>query len=163
MIRAAAVCSVLVLLGLVPTTPREIACTFHHVHVRVPEPAAAITATNAKLQGVRRLLRGNGAGVRAGGQYGIVDRDEGPDPPDVDRYQSASYPASIYRQASQWLSARGITIDPAEFSGTAIAAGVPPFRIDAIAFSVSDLDAAVDWLRARGETPATRSDDTAQY
>src|SRR5262249_27075114 len=85
------------------------------------------------------------------------------DPPDVDRYQSASYPASIYRQASQWLSARGITIDPAEFSGTAIAAGVPPFRIDAIAFSVSDLDAAVDWLRARGETPATRSDDTAPY
>ena len=66
---------------------------------------------------------------------------------------AASYQESRYRAASSWLEARGVTIEPSTFAATAIAAGVPASRIEAVAFSVGDLDAAVQWIDAKGERP----------
>jgi hypothetical protein len=122
----------------------------------------AINAANAQVQGARTLLRGHGAGVRAGGQYIIFDRETS-ESGDGRQDLTASYRQARYLQAAQWLEARGLTIEPADFSATAIAAGVPAFRIETIAFSVTDLEAAVEWFRSRGESPASRSDDTLRF
>ena len=159
---AAIVCVVLSLVAAGRTSPREIVCRFHHVHVRVPEPAAAINTANAQLQGSRTLLRGHGAGVRAGGQYVIFDREDSASVDGRD-YGAPTYQQVRYRQASEWLEARGVTIEPPAFATTAIATGVPPARIDAVAFSVVDLDAAAQWFQAKGETPVSRSDDTVRF
>jgi Heavy metal binding domain len=160
-VSAAVVCVVLMLGAGPRTNARAIACRFHHVHVRVPDPAAAINTANAKLQGARTLLRGHGAGVRTGGQYVIFDRES--NEPGVGEDFTPSYQQSRYLEASRWLETRGVSIEPAAFSGTAIAGGVPAFRIDAIAFSVTDLEAAADWLQTKGEAPAIKIDDTLRF
>ncbi|MEO5897190.1 MAG: heavy metal-binding domain-containing protein [Vicinamibacterales bacterium] len=53
---------------------------FHHLHYRVGDPAAAMTAAAARLGGVSTVVSGLGVGVRTGDTYLLFDRFNDDDP-----------------------------------------------------------------------------------
>jgi len=53
---------------------------FHHLHYRVRDPAAAMTAAAARLGGIRTIVPGLGVGVRTGDTYSLFDRLNEDDP-----------------------------------------------------------------------------------
>jgi hypothetical protein len=130
---------------------------FHHLHFNVTDPAASMNALAAKVQGTRVILQGLGVGVRSGDHYVLFDRaDDDPGVP-------ATGAVDRYRRGVAWLKPRGATVEPPGLQGSAFAAVEMAGTIDHIAFSTSDLAAAVDALSAAGAVPVRRTDDAARF
>ena len=49
---------------------------FHHVHVRVGDPASSSRDASVRLNGTRTILQGHGLSVRAGREYVVFARDD---------------------------------------------------------------------------------------
>lgn len=130
---------------------------FHHLHLKVMDPAASMNALAARVQGTRVVLQGFGVGVRRDGQYVLFDRA------DDDRGVTASSAAERYRRAVAWLTERGATVEPQHLQGSAFAALEVAGAVDHVAFSTSDLAAAADALSAAGAPPVRRTSDAAQF
>src|SRR5687768_7685748 len=89
---------------------------FHHLHLKVADPASAMSALAEKVQGTRMILQGFGVGVRSGDQYVLFDRA------DSDPATKALDGAEQYRRAAAWLRERGATVEPSDLPGPASAA-----------------------------------------
>jgi hypothetical protein len=140
-----------------PWPPGSLALRFHHLHLKVADPAPAMNALAEKVQGTRTILQGFGVGVRSGDQYVLFDRA------DDEPTSKAPDAAERYRRAVAWLNQRGATVLPPDFPGSAFAAMELPGALDHIAFSASDLAAAVTALSATGAVPVRRSDDAVLF
>jgi hypothetical protein len=142
---------------LAPWPPGSEVLRFHHLHFKVADPASAMNALAEKVQGTRTILQGFGVGVRSGDQYVLFDRA------DDDPTATAADWAERYRRTAAWLNQRGATVEPPDLQGSAFAAMEFPGAVDHIAFSASDLDAAVTALSATGAAPVRRTDDAALF
>jgi heavy metal-binding protein len=147
--------------GAQDAIPSAVAGRFHHMHARVADPGVALDrVASAVGNGEKTLLRGHGVAVRAGEEYVVLDRE---DPEGRTRRMSA---ASAYQEARSWLLQHGVRVDPGDLRATAVAGGLsalPDVRIDAIGFSVPNVEAAVAALTTRGATPASRAPEVAKY
>lgn len=130
---------------------------FHHLHLAVPDPASAMNALAAKVQGTREIVQGLGVGVRSGGQYVLFER--GGDPP----IAGGASAAERYRRAVAWLTRHGATVEPQDFERSAFAAMEAPGLVDHVAFSAPDLAAAVSVLGAAGAAPVSRTEEAARF
>ena len=137
--------------------PGSLALRFHHLHLKVADPASAMNALAEQVQGTRVILQGFGVGVRSADQYVLFDRAYDDPAP------RAGDGAERYRRAVAWLNQRGATVEPPDLQGSAFAAMEFSGAVDHLAFSASDLAAAVTALSAAGAAPARRSDDAALF
>ena len=143
--------------ALGPPAPGPLSLRFHHVHLKVTDPASSMNALAPKVQGTRVVVQGFGVGVRSGGQYMLFDRA------DDDAAAQGASAAERYRRAAAWLSQRGATIEPRDFTGSAFGTIDVAGAVDHVAFSTSDLDGAVNALTAGGIAPVRRNDDAALF
>jgi len=131
---------------------------FHHLHVRVEDPAAAMTQAVSRAGGTRVILQGLGVGVRIGDQYVLFDRAE-------DAAPSAGRPsaAAQYAAAVRWLAARGLHATPIELSATEVAAVANLGSVGHIAFATPDSAAVVATLRRGSVAPLKQTDESALF
>jgi Heavy metal binding domain len=129
---------------------------FHHVHVKVADPASSMNALATQVQGTRVILQGLGVGVRSGGVYVLFDRAD-------DMTEAASVDLTdLYRRAAEWLKARGASVTPPALGDSPLgiqATGV----VDHVAFAAADLNAAVEALTSSGAVLVRRSDEVAVF
>lgn len=83
---------------------------FHHIHIGVADPAAAMNEAADRLQGERLILQGHGPAVRAGSAYLVFDRMDstsaGP------RIAAVAFASADLQFTLESLRAKGI--DPVE-------------------------------------------------
>jgi hypothetical protein len=136
--------------GATPVTAR-----FHHLHYRVEDPGAALAPAVERFNGSRALLPGLGVGVRVGQQYVLFERDAAAGPnraaPGID---------DVYLEAAEWLTARGLAVQPRTFPETAVAQPLPDAAFDHLAFAVDDLKGALSILKT---PPLSATDDAARF
>ena len=127
----------------------------HHVHYRVGDPAAAMNATAATLEGIRVVVPGLGVGVRAGSEFVLYDRLDETDPPDLlQRNVLHAYDAAV-----AWLTARGISAAPETLSASRIAQA-PAARYHHLAFAAPDYDGVVQRI---GAVPLKATSESALF
>ena len=131
---------------------------FHHIHYRVGDPAAAMNAVAPKVDGVRIVVPGLGAGVRASAEYLFFDRMDESDAPSLEQPPVAAALAA----AVTWLAARGVRVAPGEPAQLRLEelAGV---RYHHVAFVADDLTAVVQALTAAGALRLRSSDDAVLF
>ena len=119
----AALCAVL-LLG---STRASTEYRFHHIHYRVGDPSAAMSAAVERFSGTRVIVPGLGVGVRVGNEYLLFDRDDASAP-------AAPQPAfaDAFETATEWLSRR---LMAGIYSGVPRIA-FPDLPVDHVAFSM---------------------------
>lgn len=130
--------------------------TFHHLHYRVGDPSAAMSAVVLPLQGVRVIVPGLGVGVRAGNEYLLFDRADGDVPEGVGA-------ADAYAAAVTWLTRFGVTAEPGDSSRTRVLGALPGERVDHVAFATRDLASIVSRLGAAGVMPVRATDSSAVF
>jgi hypothetical protein len=115
----------------------------HHVHYRVPDPAAAMNAAAARLGGTRVVVSGLGVGVRAGGEFVLYDRSGEPEA------SSAAQPdvGEAYAAAFRWLKAHGLAAAPESLAASRIARA-PAARCLHIAFAATDYEGVIRQIAA---------------
>jgi heavy metal-binding protein len=151
---------VALVLGLVQT-PRAAPppdLRFHHLHLRVVDPASSSREAAARLNSTRTILQGHGLSVRAGSEYLVFDRAE-----EATRTFGPEYAAAVYRSAVEWASRMGLIVEPADFNTVGVRDAAPPARIDKIAFSSTDPAGAVERLIRQGASPFERTEDVARF
>lgn len=128
--------------------------TFHHLHYRVGDPSAAMSAVVPPLQGVRVIVPGLGVGVRAGKEYLLFDRADG---------EASDGPpaAEAYAVALTWLKRYGMSVGGS--AGANILAALPGERVDHVAFATRDLAGLLSRLRAAGAVPVRSTDASAMF
>jgi catechol 2,3-dioxygenase-like lactoylglutathione lyase family enzyme len=131
---------------------------FHHLHVRVEDPAAAMTQAVSRVDGTRVILQGLGVGVRIGDQYVLFDRGEDAAPGAGPQTVDARYAAAV-----RWLKARNLHAAPIELGATEVAAIAGLGRADHIAFATPDLAAVVAALRRSSAAPLKQTDESAVF
>jgi hypothetical protein len=136
-----------------PTSP-PLRLRFHHVHVRVADPASASRDASARLNGTRTILQGHGIAVRAQQQYVVFDRDDGTASPD---------PADAFHQAVRWVNEHGMDVEPREFASVGVRDAIQSRRTDVMAFATAEPAVAIEWLVRRGIQPTERRDDVARF
>ena len=146
------------MVALPQSTPARPSVRFHHFHFRVNEPAAAMNAGMATLEGSRVLLRGLGVGVRVGREYALFDRAEAPERSDGGPPVDAAYAV-----ARDWLRGMGVEVtDLDEAVRAKLAATFGRDDLDHVAFAAADTSAAIAALIARGAR-ATRKTDASTF
>jgi len=140
---------------------------FHHVHIAVADPAAAMNDAAAHLDGQRLILQGHGPAVRAGGVYLVFDR---PEYLLLDRANSSSgsresdAAASAALDAARgWMRSNGLAVAPHDADAERLIRGTLHETIGIVAFSSDDPRAVVERLRAKGIDPIGTSGDAARY
>ena len=134
--------------------PKPPAVRLHHVHVVVPDPAAAMRGITGRVDGsVRAILQGHGPGVRKDGQYIVFDRET--------TAPSAMTGCDVsIRAAVAWLSSSGVGVSELE---SFLAAAIRDTTCSTIAFATEQPSAIVEHLRARGVEPSGTRDGGARY
>ena len=151
---ALAACMLAVVLQTpVPASPLP-RLRFHHLHVRVADPASASRDASVRLNGTRTILQGHGIAVRAQQQYVVFDRDEGTETLD---------PGNAFQRAVTWVSDHGLDVEPREFASVVVRDAIPSPRTDVVAFASAEPAATIDWLVKRGIHPTERRDDVARF
>ena len=140
---------------------------FHHVHIAVADPAAAMNDAAARLDGQRLILQGHGPAVRAGGVYLVFDR---PDYLLLDRANSSSRSrasdtaaSAVLEAARDWMRSNGLAVAPHDADAERIIRGTLHGTIGMVAFSSGDPRAVVESLRAKGIDPIDTRGDAARY
>jgi hypothetical protein len=144
----------------IPGTQPPLQLRFHHVHLRVEDPAAAMTDAVSRAGGTRVILQGLGVGVRLDDQYVLFDRIEGGvegGPP------SAGAAAARYAAALRWLGDRNLPAAPAELGATEVATVADLGTIAHVAFATTDLDAVVAALGRSKAPPVKQTGDLAVF
>jgi catechol 2,3-dioxygenase-like lactoylglutathione lyase family enzyme len=146
---------------------------FHHLHLRVADPAAAM-ARFARANGcAETILQGLGVGVRCGQAYLLFDRnDQAATGPTIRGTVtvSGSGEAALVRArlgvadpaaVRTWLRDRlGLDVpDALTFTGSGPAAASRPDEVAHIAFGAADPAPALARLQAAGVTVLSHSDD----
>jgi hypothetical protein len=121
---------------------------FHHLHLRVDDPAAAMTSVVSHAGGARVILQGLGVGVRLADQYLLFDRL--PDGIGQARPYVAGRAEAEYAEVSRWLQARGFRVAVSELRAGRAAAIVSGAFIDHVAFATANLEGTLARLRERG-------------
>lgn len=147
------------------TAPRQAppSLRFHHVHVRVGDPASSSRDASVRLNGTRTILQGHGLSVRAGREYVVFERDDEAAPSSDSRLIRSASPGDVFQQAVKWTTERGLTVEPSDFRGVNIQDAIPAGRIDTIAFSSTDPKSAIDLLAKQGVRPIEQRDDVARF
>lgn len=136
---------------------------FHHLHLRIDDPAAAMNDVARRTGGSRVLLQGLGVGVRIGEQYVLFDR---PSAAVVPAGADADGLAAKYAAAVQWLRALGFAVAPLTFGETRIAVIAPDLdhsSLDHIAFAADDLESLMSALKGAGAVPVRRTGESAFF
>jgi Heavy metal binding domain len=134
--------------------PKPPAVRLHHVHVVVPDPAAAMRKVTDRVDGsVRTILQGHGPGVRTDGQYIVFDRETIAAPP------LRACDVSV-RAAVAWLSSSGVGVSEL---GSSMASAIRDATCSTVAFATEQSSDLVEHLRARGVAPSGHGDSGAQY
>lgn len=143
---------------------------FHHLHLRVDDPAMALNDLARRTGGSRVLLQGLGVGIRIGDQYVLFDRPSEAVAPGITPHD----PAAQYASAVRWLRARNIAVMPQDFGETRVAAalsdagprygthdryGIP----DHVAFAADDLESQVSALERAGAMPVRRTGESVFF
>jgi hypothetical protein len=134
---------------------------FHHVHLQVPDQAAAMNEIAERVEGQRLILQGHGPAVRAGDRYVVFDSA-----PELLSKPGERDPsgASAYDAALQWARNSGLIVAAPGSRTEPLSAGMSLGRITVVAFSSATPPAAIDtFLRAKGVDPTGKSDDTVRY
>jgi hypothetical protein len=142
--------------AVVGDAQQPVAVRFHHFHLQVDDPAPAMNALAARVDGTRVLLPGLGVGVRSGSEYVLFDRADGEQP-------VATSASQRYEHAVAWLRSTGLTVKPDAWSAAAFAPHLTGGIIDHVAFAADDLDGAVALLLAARGTVERRSDQAAMF
>lgn len=143
------------------STPKgQIPLRFHHVHLKVADPAAAMSAFAQRVGGTRTIVKGIGVGVKTAGYYVVFDRAGGED-------EAARPPATAditerYRKAAASLIVRGAAVTPADLP-PALRDVTDVVALGHVAFTSTDFDRAVETFVAAGTKPIHRTDDAAQF
>ncbi len=137
------------------TAPQPSTLRFHHLHYRVSDPGAALGDAADAFKGTRTILQGLGVGVRVGRQYVLFERAE-----PIGRSSRGRKPADAYAEAARWLVAKGVRVDPASLSETAVARPFPDATLDHIAFAADDPGPIVASLPVK---PFLVNDDRARF
>jgi len=157
-----------------PLTPAGL--HFHHLQLRVADPAAAM-ATYTRVNGcAEAILQGLGVGVRCGSTYLLFDRDDDPAPAGtmsaavtvggsgdhatVRARLAVADPAAV----GAWLR-RTLGVDPSPDVTFVAAAGASgralPDRVSHLAFGAIDPGPAIAALHAAGATFVTEGGDAS--
>ena len=137
---------------------------FHHLHVSVPDQAAALTLAADRVAGAPVILQGHGPGVRHQGRYLVFDHESASD-------QTGTPAAAVtrlsaddkYAAASEWVSEHGLSVASESFADLPIQRGLGSGRVTTVAFSSPTPDAVVELLRARGVEPFDNRFENARY
>lgn len=139
------------------------ALEYHHLHVGVDDPAAAMRRAAETVAGASRtILQGHGPGVRFDGRYLVFDRREGA--PDELAPGARATAGGAYAEAVQWATARRLAVAPA--AGDALrqfAAAQAEWPVTAVAFAAADLNAARAALAAQGIEPDAETAERVRY
>ena len=139
---------------------------FHHVHIAIPDPAAAMTDAAARLDGQRLILQGHGPAVRAGGVYLVFDRveylllDDRANLISRSRDVAAS---AVLDAALAWMRSNGLAVAPDDADAERLIRGTSHGTIVMVAFSSADPRAVVESLRAKGIDPMYTTGDATRY
>lgn len=79
---------------------------FHHIHIEVADPAAAMSEAAGRLDGERVILQGHGPAVRAAGVYLVFDRADSTS--DGQRIAAVAFASADPRAPIESLRSRGI-------------------------------------------------------
>jgi hypothetical protein len=159
---AAAVCLLAGVLQSQPAAP-PLVLRFHHLHLRVADPASASRDVAAKIGGSRSMLQGHGLAVHAAGEYLVFDRYSDAQLTSGGSTSDAAETSAAYTEAIEWASRHGLRVAPADFREVGISGAVPAARVATMAFSAADPVAAIDYLSTRGLAPAERDESVAKY
>ncbi len=133
--------------------PRRV--RFHHVHYRVGDPSAAMSAAASRLEGVRVIVPGLGVGVRAGTEYLLFDRIDESAPAE----ETPPVLPEAYASAVRWLAARAIQVEPADASQLRISTLALGDRYHHLAFVTEDLPRLASILTTGGARMLKSSED----
>ena len=139
----------------------------HHVHIAVPDPAAAMNDAAARLDGQPLILQGHGPAVRAGGVYLVFDRPEYlllDHANLMSRSRESDVAASAVLDAALgWMRSNGLAVAPHDADAERLIRGTSHGTIVMVAFSSADPQAAVQSLRAKGIDPMYTTGDATRY
>jgi hypothetical protein len=148
----------LLLVAALSGEPRgQLEARFHHLHLTVADPAAAMRLASEGASGTSVILQGLGVGVRVGERYFLFER--GRDEP----ITPAAEIARRYRAAVRWLADSGARVDPQELEPDVLEAQGVSGVLDHVGFAVPNLDTAVEAFGARGIVPIRRTADAATF
>lgn len=148
----------LLLVAALSGEPRgQLEARFHHLHLTVADPAAAMRLVSEGASGTSVILQGLGVGVRVGERYFLFERGRG------EPATPAAEMARRYRAAARWLAERGASVDPWELEPEVLEVQRASGVLDHIAFAVPNLDTAVETLGAHGIVPIRRTADAATF
>jgi hypothetical protein len=140
-----------------PAQPPSRTVRFHHVHFEASDPATAMNEVARRTRGVRVIVPGLGVGVRVGREYALFDRPETRAGSMIRGFQAA------YDDASEWLAARGIAVDPPDADPARLGQDVEAAHLHHIGFATADLHGLESRLSAAGARAVRRSEDAVLF
>jgi hypothetical protein len=129
---------------------------FHHLHVRVDEPALAMADVVREHGGTRVILQGHGVGVRIADQYVIFDRrhaENPPSPPFKRELVSKAYEAVV-----RAFAVAGVDVTPAQLEATRVAHTIEQWP--GFGFAAVDIDEVARRLVDKGGRVFNRTQDS---
>jgi catechol 2,3-dioxygenase-like lactoylglutathione lyase family enzyme len=131
---------------------------FHHVHYKVPDPAAAMADAVRATEGVRTIVQGVGVGVRAGREFVLFDRL------DVEqRTGTAPSAAESYPVALALLRRAGFAVEPSAANASRAVNALAHLPLDHLGFAVDDPAAAAVRLEAGGGRVLSQREDAVLF
>jgi catechol 2,3-dioxygenase-like lactoylglutathione lyase family enzyme len=130
---------------------------FHHLHYRVPEPAAHFRRTAENLKGSRAIVQGVGVGIRVGREYVLFDRTDSIPASQISRSRK---PSDAYAEAARWLASRGAVVHPRTLGDTLVIDALPNEMLDHVGFAVDDLAATLATFK---DKPVAATEDAAKF
>jgi hypothetical protein len=131
---------------------------FHHIHYVVDDQASAMNEAASRLEGVRVILPGLGAGVRSGSEFILFDRARASEALPQGRSAHVAIPLAADR-----LKSWGLDVGASGPHDGRLTSVSGDRAVAHVAFATDDLAGLVRALAERGVTPLWRRDDSALF